>query len=102
VAERRRGADLLNLSGPLPSRRPTCARREFFLRVFDPEALRTPSSSVRSEPKSVDFEKVQATLIDPALAKLGFKGDTTAVIARAGSIRSDMFQLLLTADLVIG
>ena len=40
-------------------------------------------------------------LIAPALARLGIDGGTTGEIVRAGNIREDMFQLLLTADLVI-
>ncbi len=49
----------------------------------------------------VDFEKVHKKLILPALKKARIKGHTTEVIAEAGNIRQDMFQLLLTADLVI-
>jgi hypothetical protein len=49
----------------------------------------------------LDFEKVQAELIDPAIEALGLRGGPTDEIVRAGNIRSDMFELLLTADLVI-
>lgn len=49
----------------------------------------------------VDFDRVEHDLLDPALTKLEITGRTTGEIASAGNIRSDMFQLLLTADLVI-
>lgn len=54
-----------------------------------------------STQKEIDFERVQTELIDPALARLGLEGGTTGLIAEAGNIREDMFQLLLTADVVI-
>ena len=49
----------------------------------------------------IDFDKVQKELIDPALRKNGIDGATTGEIVEAGNIREDMFQLLLTSDLVI-
>lgn len=49
----------------------------------------------------VNFEDVQEKLIKPALLKAGITGSTTAAVIRAGNIRLDMFQLLLTTDLVI-
>jgi hypothetical protein len=49
----------------------------------------------------VNFDKVQAELIDPALARLKMDGGTTGKIFEAGDIREDMFALLLKADLVI-
>jgi tetratricopeptide (TPR) repeat protein len=51
--------------------------------------------------QEVDFDRVQKELIDPALADARITGDTTAEILEAGNIRSDMFQLLLLADLVV-
>ena len=51
--------------------------------------------------KDIDFNHVENLLISPALTRLEITGRTTIDIARAGNIRSDMFQLLLTADLVI-
>ena len=53
------------------------------------------------EKSGVNFDKVEADLIQPALKASGITGATTAVILAAGNIRYDMFQLLLTADLVI-
>jgi hypothetical protein len=49
----------------------------------------------------VDFEAVDRTLIQPALKRNNLSGETTGVIAEAGNIRVDMFQMLITYDLVI-
>ncbi len=49
----------------------------------------------------VDFDKVEAQLIQPALRAAGIAGSTTASILEAGNIREDMFCQLLTADIVI-
>ena len=51
--------------------------------------------------KGIDFDQVEADLIDPALDRLTITGRTTMEIRRQGNIRLDMFQRLLTADLVI-
>jgi hypothetical protein len=53
------------------------------------------------EKNNIDFDTVERDLIAPALKKLNIKGRTTAEIFRAGNIRVDMFQRLLTADLII-
>jgi hypothetical protein len=49
----------------------------------------------------INFDKVEKELIAPALKELDLKGGTTGEVMKAGNIREDMFQLLLTADLVI-
>lgn len=49
----------------------------------------------------IDFEKVEAELIAPALDRLGIEGRTTGEVFEAGNIREDMFQLLLVSDLVV-
>ena len=51
--------------------------------------------------EGVNFEAVDAFLIQPALKAAGEEGATTTNIAHAGNIREDMFRLLVTADLVI-
>src|SRR5436190_5196770 len=51
--------------------------------------------------KDIDFERVERELIGPALTRLGISGRTTSEILEAGNIRTDMFQRLLTADLVL-
>src|SRR5215217_1592939 len=49
----------------------------------------------------INFDQVEADLIDPALDRLDITGRTTMEIRRQGNIRLDMFQRLLTADLVV-
>ena len=49
----------------------------------------------------VDFDAIHRALIEPALAGNSLTGETTEVIAEAGNIRVDMFQMLITYDLVI-
>jgi len=49
----------------------------------------------------IDFDRVEAELISPALDRLGITGRTTLDILRTGNIRTDMFQALLAADIVI-
>ena len=51
--------------------------------------------------QGINFDRVEAELIDPALTALEIAGRTTGEILRAGNIRTDMFQQLLVADLVI-
>jgi tetratricopeptide (TPR) repeat protein len=49
----------------------------------------------------IDFDAVEKSLIGPALDHLGVTGRTTGEIVDQGNIRTDMFQMLLTADLVV-
>lgn len=49
----------------------------------------------------IDFDRVESELIGPALAQTGFAGGTTAELIAQGNIRTDMFEQLLIADLVI-
>jgi hypothetical protein len=51
--------------------------------------------------QSIDFDRIAKELIDPALTELGVTGRDTIEILRQGNIRIDMFQRLLTADLVV-
>lgn len=51
--------------------------------------------------QGIDFDKVDKTLILPALRQVGISGITTASIVNEGNIREDMFAQLLLADLVI-
>src|SRR5215813_5425820 len=51
--------------------------------------------------KDINFDEVERVLIAPALDRLGIGGRTTIEIVEAGNIRIDMFQRLLTADLVV-
>lgn len=49
----------------------------------------------------IDFDRVEAELIRPAIEQAGFTGGTTGQFIQQGNIRADMFEQLLTADLVI-
>jgi hypothetical protein len=49
----------------------------------------------------IDFDRVEIELIRPALEELGFSGGTTGEFIEQGNIRSDMFEQLLIADLVV-
>src|SRR5438105_4547923 len=49
----------------------------------------------------IDFDAVERLLLNPALERFSISGRTTMDILRQGNIRLDMFQRLLTADLVI-
>lgn len=57
--------------------------------------------------EGIDFERIDRELIEPALAELSkthdvqVSGGTTQEVIRQGNIRKDMFQRLVTADLVI-
>ena len=53
------------------------------------------------ERNGIDFNRVHKELITPACTQVGIVGGTTELITRAGNIREDMFQLLVTADVVI-
>ena len=49
----------------------------------------------------INFDEVESKLIDPTLNRLNITGRTTMEIRKQGNIRLDMFQKLLTADIVI-
>jgi hypothetical protein len=49
----------------------------------------------------IDFDRVERELIRPALAELNISGGTTAEFIQQGNIRVDMFEQLLTADLIV-
>ncbi|HEX8653043.1 MAG TPA: tetratricopeptide repeat-containing protein [Pyrinomonadaceae bacterium] len=51
--------------------------------------------------KGIDFERVEKELIEPALKGHKLVGRTTADSLKQGNIRTDMFQRLLTADVVV-
>ena len=51
--------------------------------------------------QGINFDHVEEALIRPAMWELGLTGGPTMAIIRQGNIRADMFQRLLTADLVI-
>lgn len=49
----------------------------------------------------IDFDVLDDRLIRPALRQAGFRGETTGAVIEAGNIREDMFNRLITADLVV-
>jgi hypothetical protein len=49
----------------------------------------------------IDFERIERDLIRPAIDQAGFTGGTTVEFLEQGNIRTDMFEELLIADLVI-
>jgi hypothetical protein len=51
--------------------------------------------------REIDFDRVQAVLIDPALKSVGLGGSTTGEIIEAGNIREAMFGLILEADIIV-
>jgi hypothetical protein len=51
--------------------------------------------------EGIDFNRTEYELINPVLDRLRITGRTTGEILAAGSIRADLFERLLLADLVI-
>jgi hypothetical protein len=49
----------------------------------------------------IDFDRVEAELVVPALASLDISGRTSLPIIQQGNIREDLFASLLTSDLVL-
>src|SRR5438309_2068775 len=49
----------------------------------------------------INFDRVEAELIRPAIHKAGFTGGTTEQFLEQGNIRTDMFEELLIADVVV-
>lgn len=49
----------------------------------------------------IDFDKIEKELIRPAMEQAGLTGGTTGEFLQQGNIRTDMFEQLLIADLVI-
>lgn len=51
--------------------------------------------------REFDFDRVDRELIAPALAECRLEGGTTVTERDAGSIHADMFELILSADVVV-
>ena len=49
----------------------------------------------------IDFDKIETDLIRPAMQQAGLTGGTTGEFLQQGNIRTDMFEQLLIADVVI-
>jgi hypothetical protein len=63
--------------------------------------IRPFGEKIDSEGKTIDFERIHAELIAPALEKAKLEGGTTGKVIDSGNIREDMFALILEADLVV-
>ena len=72
----------------------------FIVRPFGKKPVTVDENGVEKSVE-VDFDLIDRTLIQPALQRNNLTGETTGVIAEAGNIRVDMFQMLITYDLVI-
>lgn len=68
-------------------------RRAFIVRPFETKEV--------APGRKVDFERIDRELISAALDELGIHGRTTAEILQQGEIQGDMFERLVTAELVI-
>src|SRR4051794_17846258 len=68
----------------------------FIVRPFGKQETRISETVIE-----IDFDDVEEKLIGPVLTRLGVTGRTTGEIVVPGNIRDDMFQLLLTRDLVV-
>ena len=73
----------------------------FIVRPFDKKPVTIKDKDGKDISVEVDFDQIDKLLIQPALSKNGLEGKTTGVIAEAGNIRVDMFQMLIVYDLVI-
>jgi hypothetical protein len=72
-------------------------------RIIQQEYLKMNAFIVRpfGEKNGINFDRVESDLIRPALQALKIPGGTTGLLAYAGNIRTDMFEQLLLADLVV-
>jgi hypothetical protein len=73
----------------------------FIVRPFGKKPITMKGKDGKDVSVDVDFDEVDRSLIQAALARNGLIGQTTGVIAQAGNIRVDMFQMLIAYDLVI-
>ena len=73
----------------------------FIVRPFGKKSVVVSGKDGKDMPVDVDFDRIDKLLIQAALDKNGLHGVTTGVIAEAGNIRLDMFQMLIAHDVVI-
>ena len=73
----------------------------FIVRPFGKKSVTVKDKDGTDTSVEVDFNHIDQSLIQAALTKNGLEGKTTEVIAEAGNIRLDMFQMLIAYDLVI-
>jgi hypothetical protein len=79
--------------------------KAFIIRPFgEKEILLKPAAGAAGaapQTLKINFDHVQEKLIKPAMDRVGLTGDTTQEFVQSGAIPRDMFQRLLTAELVI-
>jgi hypothetical protein len=73
----------------------------FIVRPFGKKSVVVRGKDGKDTSVDVDFDRIDKLLIQAALDKNGLHGVTTGVIAEAGNIRLDMFQMLIAHDVVI-
>ena len=73
----------------------------FVVRPFGIKPVTIRGKDDKDTSVDVNFDEIDRLLIKAALAKNELEGVTTEVIAEAGNIRVDMFQMLITHHLVI-
>jgi tetratricopeptide (TPR) repeat protein len=73
--------------------------RAFVIRPFGKKKAKQKKDD-RTE-REIDFDAIHKALIGPALTAVGLDGGTTVDIMEAGSIREDMFSLILEGDVVV-
>jgi hypothetical protein len=73
----------------------------FIVRPFGVKPVTVKDKDGKDISVKVDFNLIDKALIQPALQANRLEGVTTEVIAEAGNIRLDMFQMLISHDLVI-
>ena len=73
----------------------------FLVRPFGKRLVSVKDKQGNDTSVAVDFDEIDRLLIQEALKANGLEGVTTGTIAVAGNIRVDMFQMLITHDLVI-
>jgi tetratricopeptide repeat protein len=73
----------------------------FIVRPFGEKSILSQDEKGDCKSVLVDFDAIDSDIIQQALKENGLKGTTTGAIAKAGNIRLDMFQMLISADLVI-
>jgi tetratricopeptide (TPR) repeat protein len=74
--------------------------RAFVIMPFGAKAVVASNGGVTPEQK-IDFDRVYAHLLEPALKRAGFEPARADGEVGAGDIRTDMFFELVTADLVV-
>src|SRR6516225_9517413 len=73
----------------------------FIVRPFGKKPVPMKDKDGKDTSVEVDFDEIDRSLIQAALARNDLVGQTTGVIAQAGNIRLDMFHMLITYDLAI-